>query len=65
MVKNAGFKTATTTRIGNIFPEHKDHLECLPRIPISGNREDMLSLESFLSGYIPALSHTFRKVVTD
>ena len=65
MVKNAGFKTATTTRIGNIFPEHKDHLECLPRIPISGNREDVFSLESFLSGYIPALSHTFRRVVTD
>jgi peptidoglycan/xylan/chitin deacetylase (PgdA/CDA1 family) len=65
LVKKAGFKTATTTRTGNIFPEHKDHLECLPRIPISGNREDAFSLELFLSGYIPALSHRFRKVVTD
>lgn len=64
MVKNAGFKTATTTRIGNIFPEHRDHLQCLPRIPISGNREDLFSLELFLSGYIPALLHKFRKVVT-
>ena len=64
LVKNAGFKTATTTRIGNIFPEHRNHLECLPRIPISGNREDLFILELFLSGYIPALSHKFRKVVT-
>ncbi len=63
-VKNAGFETATTTRTGNIFPEHKDHLECLPRIPVSGNREDLFILELFLSGYLPALSNNFRKVVT-
>jgi peptidoglycan/xylan/chitin deacetylase (PgdA/CDA1 family) len=64
LVKNAGFKTVTTTRIGNIFPEHKSHLECLPRVPVRGDREDLFHLELFLSGYIPALSHNFRKVVT-
>jgi peptidoglycan/xylan/chitin deacetylase (PgdA/CDA1 family) len=35
--KKAGFKTAVTTRRGNIFPEHVNHCECLPRrgVPIS------------------------------
>ena len=64
MVKSAGFRTATTTRIGNIFPEHRNHLECLPRIPVSGNREDMVSLEALLSGFISAINHSFSRVIT-
>lgn len=64
LVKKAGFKTATTTRIGNIFPGHRDHLECLPRIPVSGDREDLLHLEVFLSGFIPAVDHSFRRMIT-
>lgn len=31
LAKRAGFRTALTTRPGNIFPEHGDHLHCLPR----------------------------------
>lgn len=64
MVKNLGFKTATTTRIGNIFPAHRDHLACLPRIPVSGNREALLYIEAFTSGYISAMSNHFKKVIT-
>jgi peptidoglycan/xylan/chitin deacetylase (PgdA/CDA1 family) len=64
MVKQAGFKTATTTRTGNIFPGHRDHRECLPRIPVRGNWEDLVPLEAFLSGYVSALSNKFRRVIT-
>jgi peptidoglycan/xylan/chitin deacetylase (PgdA/CDA1 family) len=32
LVKTLGFKTVTTTRKGNIFPQHAHHLECLPRV---------------------------------
>jgi peptidoglycan/xylan/chitin deacetylase (PgdA/CDA1 family) len=64
MVRNSGFKTATTTRIGNIFAAHRDHLECLPRIPVSGDREALFYIEAFTSGYISAMSNNFKKVIT-
>lgn len=35
IVKSLGFKTATTTRYGTIYPEHKKYLECLPRIMLT------------------------------
>jgi len=36
--RQAGFQTAVTTRPGNVFPQHRDYLHCLPRrsIPMSG-----------------------------
>lgn len=35
MVKKLGFKTATTTRYGHVFPAHADHLEALPRVMLT------------------------------
>ena len=35
IVKSLGFKTVTTTRLGNIYTEHRNHLECLPRIMLT------------------------------
>lgn len=37
IVKSLGFKTATTTRRGNIYYEHKYYLECLPRVMLTEN----------------------------
>jgi peptidoglycan/xylan/chitin deacetylase (PgdA/CDA1 family) len=37
IVKKLGLKTATTTRNGNIFNEHRNYLECLPRIMLTEN----------------------------
>jgi peptidoglycan/xylan/chitin deacetylase (PgdA/CDA1 family) len=37
IVKTLGFKTATTTRKGAIFPEHANHLWCLPRFELNEN----------------------------
>lgn len=39
LVKNLGFKSATTTRRGNIFPEHRHRPCALPRAQFNGNRE--------------------------
>lgn len=37
VIKELGFKTATTTRHGPIYKEHVNHLECLPRIMLTEN----------------------------
>lgn len=39
ILKQLNFKTATTTRRGTIYLEHKNHLECLPRIMLTENFE--------------------------
>ncbi|WKJ88628.1 polysaccharide deacetylase family protein [Methylomonas montana] len=35
IVKELGFRTAVTTRFGNIFSEHSDHLLSLPRVMLT------------------------------
>ena len=35
IARNIGFKTATTTRWGNIFPKHFAHMNALPRVPLT------------------------------
>jgi peptidoglycan/xylan/chitin deacetylase (PgdA/CDA1 family) len=36
--RRAGYRTAVTTRPGNIFPEHRDFLMCLPRRDVPQER---------------------------
>ncbi len=40
LAMRAGFRTAVTTRRGNIFPAHKSHLACLPRRVVPTTRRD-------------------------
>lgn len=63
-VKEVGFKTACTTLEGNVFGEHKAHLESLPRIGVWGYRQDLLQIEIVTSGCLPALRERFAKVLT-
>jgi peptidoglycan/xylan/chitin deacetylase (PgdA/CDA1 family) len=56
IVKEMGFKTATTVREANIFPEHKNHLEALPRVPITA-RMTLKKLEAFTNGWIPLIEN--------
>lgn len=35
LARNLGFRTATTTRWGNIFRAHRAHLHALPRVPLT------------------------------
>lgn len=56
LARKEGFKTATTTRWGNIFRAHRGHLHGLPRVPLSnafswdGFRRQ--SLRRFLCGRV-------------
>jgi peptidoglycan/xylan/chitin deacetylase (PgdA/CDA1 family) len=51
-VKKTGFDTGTTTRLSNVFKQHKGCLEALPRWNVDGNNEDVGELE-YVSGYAP------------
>lgn len=59
-----GFKTATTTRMGNIFKAHKNNLHALPRIQVLGTQQDLSILELYLCGLIPAIKNKLKKTIT-
>jgi peptidoglycan/xylan/chitin deacetylase (PgdA/CDA1 family) len=59
-----GFKTAFTTRYGNLFAAHSRYLRALPRLTLSGNYPPIPRLEKLESGLIPAIENRFRRVVT-
>jgi peptidoglycan/xylan/chitin deacetylase (PgdA/CDA1 family) len=62
---SCGFKTMVTTRSGCLFPEHKNHLNCLPRLTLSGNSPAVGRLQR-LEGGLERLRHLdFQRVVTD
>ncbi len=64
LVQDAGFATAVTTNIGNIFPEHKHLSYMLPRIPLyEGEVLGKLS-KIYQSGMYGALANRMRRVVT-
>ena len=65
LAKQCGFKTSTTTCTGNIFPEHKNLLEQLPRIPINQKRDNgnINILKLWLYGTLPCLINKFKRVV--
>ena len=61
-VKSLGFKTAVTTRVGNIVAEHKNSLECLPRISINQVTEAAV-LELQTSGMLPCFLNKGKRAV--
>ena len=66
IIKECGFKTSTTTRWGNIFKEHGDHKECLPRIHVSEKRDlyNVKFLSLSINGVIPCMVNGFKRIVT-
>ncbi len=62
LAKEAGFKTAVTTRPGVLFPEHAEHLTALPRVSLNGNFQALRFVDVFLSGAPFALWNRFRRV---
>lgn len=44
VAKELGFLTAVTTRPGNIFPSHRDHLTALPRLNLKGGESASLRI---------------------
>lgn len=63
IIRDLGFTTATTTRKGVLFPEHADHLDALPRVPLNGAAYQHLRyVELYLSGAPSALWRGFRRL---
>ena len=65
IAKKCGFKTSTTTTIANIFEEHKDLLEQLPRIPVNQKRDNgkINYLNLWLNGTLPCIINKFKKIL--
>lgn len=65
MIAELGFKTATTTRSGTLFMEHRNHLGCLPRIGPFGGIEKIGDLPVMVSGALPAFQNRGKQMITD
>ena len=65
IARKCGFKTSTTTYAANIFPEHKNLLERLPRIAVNEKRDngDINYLSLWLNGTLPCIINKFKRVV--
>jgi peptidoglycan/xylan/chitin deacetylase (PgdA/CDA1 family) len=56
--RSLGFRTAVTTRVGTIFPEHRHHLHALPRICLNHD-ETGATLQCKLNGFNRAIASRF------
>lgn len=65
IARECGFKTMTTVREGTIYPEHRHHLECLPRVEITGRHQDLTLVDLRRCGLIAFLRNSFRRMVTE
>ena len=65
LAKQCGFKTSTTTRTANIFSEHRNLLEKLPRIAVNQTRDrgNISFLSLWLNGTLPCVLNKFKRVV--
>ncbi len=62
MARELGFTSALTTRLGVLFPEHRDHLTALPRISLNGHYQERKYAELFVSGLPFAINNRFRRL---
>lgn len=63
LAARAGYATAVTGRHGNIFPQHRHHLMCLPRLGLGGDREQISSTVVDVSGAPIALGSRWRNPI--
>jgi peptidoglycan/xylan/chitin deacetylase (PgdA/CDA1 family) len=50
IARDAGFRTAVTTRPGHVFAGHASHLHALPRVSLNGYHQNADALKALLSG---------------
>ena len=62
LAKEAGFKTAVTTRRGMLFPAHRRFLTALPRVPLAGDYQSLTYTALYLSGATFAFRNRFQQV---
>jgi len=63
LVKECRFKTAVTARFASIFPAHRRHLQCLPRIFIH-SMADHVFLKQVVNGTLTGMANNFKRVIT-
>lgn len=54
-----------TTRLGVLYPEHRDHTSALPRVSLNGHYQSRKYAELFVSGLPFAINNRFRRVNVD
>lgn len=64
LAREAGFRTAVTTRHGVVQPAHAQHPHALPRISCNGHFQRTDYLKTMLSGISTPLANRGRRVVT-
>jgi peptidoglycan/xylan/chitin deacetylase (PgdA/CDA1 family) len=64
MAKEAGFRTAVTTRHGVVHAAHASHLHALPRISLNGRYQRIAYLGTMLSGITTPMANYGRRLVT-
>ncbi|MGE3145744.1 MAG: polysaccharide deacetylase family protein, partial [Pseudorhodoplanes sp.] len=62
LAEELGFKTATTTVPGVLFPDHRNKLTALPRISLNGEYQQMRYVNVLLSGAATAMWNGFKRV---
>ncbi len=62
LARQAGFKTAVTTRKGMLFPAHRRYLTALPRVSLNGEYQSLMYTALYLSGAPFALWNRFQHV---
>ena len=62
LAKEAGFKTAVTTRKGMLFADHRQHLTALPRVSLNGDYQSLTYTALYLSGAPFALWNGFQQI---
>ncbi|WP_179004956.1 polysaccharide deacetylase family protein [Winogradskyella forsetii] len=63
LMSKTNIKTSTTGRMGNIMPEHQNHLHALPRLYV-GPRTTQRYLSDFISGKISFITGSKQRIVT-
>jgi len=62
LAREAGFRTAVTTRKGMLFPAHRRYLTALPRVSLNGEYQSLTYTALYLSGAPFALWNRFQQV---
>lgn len=64
LARQAGFRSAVTTRHGVLHADHARHLHALPRISVNGNFQRLSYIRTLVSGLTTPVTNRGRRLVT-
>ena len=62
VAEKVGYEASVTTRKGVVFADHKNHLQALPRIMVSGRYQKLRYIDALISGAPTALLNRFSRI---